>query len=957
MRRPLLASSFILKSGGESSATHDGMETGGGFGRFQSRWSKVLGLQRLEKPVELKTVAPSRRDVLYEIVATAETLRSIPIVHGSWVELRTERLGTKCLAKILSVDETDEDLQHTTSSTEGTDSKEISEKTRLVDGVVYVAPSLCFRLGINRVHASDKPLYLPSCVRIQRWTPPSPASTSRLSSSKLSKRLSLGSGSDQLIPCARSVQLARVASPNSSGYKSYSHTLQLFFTKTRVLSEGQVFGVPLCTSAYTSKESWLSTSKSSRSAATSDNHTGTLLEDELEEFPMQSPVEASSERVALIFFKVTNVDPPLRYFQVDPKSTTMVQEGVAQSRVPFDVEYYLHRSIAPPRVPAPLVQHHKKLTSLLLPFLHPKSRRSAKRSSKTHSQSNLTCRVLITGSRRSLKQVLVCSVARHLGVHLVDCNMFSILTPSERQTTRNLVSCLREAVKCKPAVVHLRRINAIAEHAQANQQQEGQLLASLVRDLAKNLKEGEANDQGRRYPVLLVASCESAKQLPVKLQSVFTHQINITPPDTSTRDAMFRSSLTRSCGSSNAKTIASSMAAKTAGISAGEIYHIVGMAEMIRSRDHFQSNRTENHPAQESNPHSNHNDAKSLNGSSSSQSEQDENDMIPHLHSALTEFQDRTSAGAGLAKVPNVRWSDIGGLEHVKREILDTIQLPMQHPELFAQGLKQRSGILLYGPPGTGKTLIAKAVATECSLNFISVKGPELLNMYIGESEKNVRDVFERARNAKPCVLFFDEMDSVAPKRGQGSDSGGVMDRVVSQLLTELDGVNDSADVFVIGATNRPDLVDTALTRPGRLDRLVYLGVSSTREAQLKIVQALTRKFLLAKDVDLTEVIEKCSFNFTGADFYAMCSDAMLHALKRKIAEVDQVVKNRKKDGEDEKVSARSVLDSMDSEQLHVRVCMEDFEVARKRLTPSLSKEELDHYRQLQRQYELNKKR
>jgi peroxin-6 len=170
---------------------------------------------------------------------------------------------------------------------------------------------------------------------------------------------------------------------------------------------------------------------------------------------------------------------------------------------------------------------------------------------------------------------------------------------------------------------------------------------------------------------------------------------------------------------------------------------------------------------------------------------------------------------------------------------LDTIQLPLEHPELFTDGLKKRSGdnasrltsqatlmlrffpsgILLYGPPGTGKTLLAKAVATSCSLNFFSVKGPEILNMYIGESEANIRRVFQRARDAKPCVIFFDELDSVAPKRGNHGDSGGVMDRIVSQLLAELDGMTSgesSSDVFVIGATNRPDLLDPALLRPGR---------------------------------------------------------------------------------------------------------------------------------------------
>jgi peroxin-6 len=203
----------------------------------------------------------------------------------------------------------------------------------------------------------------------------------------------------------------------------------------------------------------------------------------------------------------------------------------------------------------------------------------------------------------------------------------------------------------------------------------------------------------------------------------------------------------------------------------------------------------------------------------------------------------------GAPKIPNVTWDDVGGLSNVKEAVTETIQLPLERPELFARGMKKRSGILFYGPPGTGKTLLAKAIATEYSLNFLSVKGPELLNMYIGESEANVRRVFQRARDARPCVVFFDELDSVAPKRGNQGDSGGVMDRIVSQLLAELDGMSRGDDVasgvFVIGATNRPDLLDPALLRPGRFDKLLYLGVSDTREKQVTILQALTRKCVL----------------------------------------------------------------------------------------------------------------
>jgi peroxin-6 len=281
------------------------------------------------------------------------------------------------------------------------------------------------------------------------------------------------------------------------------------------------------------------------------------------------------------------------------------------------------------------------------------------------------------------------------------------------------------------------------------------------------------------------------------------------------------------------------------------------------------------------------------------------------MDKALGDARASYSDSIGAPKIPNVKWEDVGGLADIKKEILETVQLPLERPELFADGLKKRSGeralstvkteliwlsgILLYGPPGTGKTLLAKAVATTCSLNFFSVKGPELLNMYIGESEANVRRVFQRARDASPCIIFMDELDSVAPKRGNQGDSGGVMDRIVSQLLAELDGMSSGpagsdSTVFVMGATNRPDLLDPALLRPGRFDRMLYLSVAQTHTAQYGILKALTRKFNLDPELDLEEIAQSCPFNYTGADFYALCSDAMLRAMTRKAEAVDSVI-------------------------------------------------------------------
>jgi peroxin-6 len=310
--------------------------------------------------------------------------------------------------------------------------------------------------------------------------------------------------------------------------------------------------------------------------------------------------------------------------------------------------------------------------------------------------------------------------------------------------------------------------------------------------------------------------------------------------------------------------------------------------------------------------------------------------------------------------------------------------------------LSQTKGILLYGPPGTGKTLVAKAVATSFSLNFFSVKGPELLNMYIGESEANVRRVFQRAKDAKPCVIFFDELDSIAPKRGNHGDSGGVMDRIVSQLLAELDGTSGgsgSADVFVIGATNRPDLLDPALLRPGRwvpkvyhkykvfsfsffrFDRMLYLGVSQTHDAQLNILEALTRKFRLDPSLNLRHVAEQCSFNYTGADFYALCSDALLNAMTRKAEELERklceiivaglynleiywllLIALLNSDpgpyNHPHPLTPQYFLAEMATEDdISVLVSQSDFDVALRNLVPSVSQAEMDHYSKIQSRF------
>ncbi|MHA1581973.1 MAG: AAA family ATPase, partial [Candidatus Baldrarchaeia archaeon] len=234
-----------------------------------------------------------------------------------------------------------------------------------------------------------------------------------------------------------------------------------------------------------------------------------------------------------------------------------------------------------------------------------------------------------------------------------------------------------------------------------------------------------------------------------------------------------------------------------------------------------------------------------------------------------------------LVEVPNVHWDDVGGLEEVKRELKEAVEWPLKHPEVFKRmGVDPPKGILLYGPPGTGKTLLAKAIATESEANFISVKGPELMSKWVGESEKAVREIFRKARMVSPAIIFFDEIDSLAPRRGFTNETQ-VTERVVSQLLTELDGLEPLREIVVIAATSRPDMLDLALLRPGRFDRLIYVPPPD-KKARLEILKIHTRKMPIADDVDLLKLAEATN-GFVGADLAALCREAAMLALREDI--------------------------------------------------------------------------
>ncbi|XP_065906022.1 transitional endoplasmic reticulum ATPase-like [Dysidea avara] len=289
-----------------------------------------------------------------------------------------------------------------------------------------------------------------------------------------------------------------------------------------------------------------------------------------------------------------------------------------------------------------------------------------------------------------------------------------------------------------------------------------------------------------------------------------------------------------------------------------------------------------------------------------------------------------------VVEVPTVTWDDIGGLEEVKRELQELVQYPVEHPEKFLQfGMTPSKGVLFYGPPGCGKTLLAKAIANECQSNFISIKGPELLTMWFGESEANVRDVFDKARQAAPCVLFFDELDSIAKSRGgNAGDGGGAADRVINQVLTEMDGMTNKKNVFIIGATNRPDIIDPAILRPGRLDQLMYIPLPD-EASRNSILKATLRKSPVSPAIDLP-YIGRVTKGFSGADLTEICQRACKLAIRESIEA--EIRKERER-----QANPDAVMDDMEDEAVP-EIRKDHFEEAMKFARRSVSDNDIRKY-------------
>jgi peroxin-6 len=758
-------------------------------------------------------------------------------------------------------------------------------------------------------------------------------------------------------PIAREVTLLRIATPLST-----ERTLQTaFFTglkrhfssKLRVVRTGDLLGVPVDETLGRT----LYQPSSAKDDMAADDGLAIIESDEGQ----------ASSKTGVVWFKVGHVTPA-RYegldsqddeelwggaATIDASSTQMVQAGVEKSRVPATVdnswEYYLRlreisKSSSDPfmtQLPEPRPQHITALRRRLRELI------AAATSPQAIHLNLQPLSILLVSTQRNIGKATIASRAcADIGLHSFVIDAYDMLSEagsggSDVKSEALLKARAERAMSCGAEYCAL-----LIRHAEA-----------LTADrMISALEEVLASAR------VMIATTTEVDKIPDGIRALFTHELEMTAPDEWEREGILRSIIDDQGAALAPDVDLSGVAVKTAALVAGDLVDVVDRALVARRT------RLEDLASQAATAEAavTIRDVQVAGGPPGRCLTKTDFDLA--VDAARKNFAD----AIGAPKIPNVGWDDVGGLTNVKDAVMETIQLPLERPELFAKGMKKRSGILFYGPPGTGKTLLAKAIATEFSLNFFSVKGPELLNMYIGESEANVRRVFQRARDARPCVVFFDELDSVAPKRGNQGDSGGVMDRIVSQLLAELDGMSDGDDgsggVFVIGATNRPDLLDAALLRPGRFDKMLYLGVSDTHEKQTTIMEALTRKyvhqqvsiyfilmiyrFTMSPTLSLQRIAEKLPFTYTGADFYALCSDAMLKAVTRQASAVDEKIAVLNKSRDYPITTAYFFDHYATKEDVAVLVTEEDFMAAQRELIPSVSAKELEHYKRVREQFE-----
>merc|ERR1712084_110882 len=463
--------------------------------------------------------------------------------------------------------------------------------------------------------------------------------------------------------------------------------------------------------------------------------------------------------------------------------------------------------------------------------------------------------VLLYGPPGSGKTLIARAVANETGAFFFLINGPEIMSKMAGESEENLRKAFSEAEANQPSIIFIDEIDSIAPNREKSQGEVEKRVVAQLLTLMDGLKQ--------RASVVVIGATNRPNAIDPALRRFgrFDREIDIGVPDENGRLEVFRIH-TRNM-KLDEDVDPEAIARETHGFVGADIAALCTEAAMQCIREKMDLIDIEDEQI----------DAEILDSMAVNQD---------HFRHAL-QVSNPSSLRETVVEVPNISWDDIGGLEDVKRDLKELVQYPVEHPEKFEKfGMSPSKGVLFYGPPGCGKTLMAKAVANECQANFISVKGPELLTMWFGESEANVRDVFEKARQAAPCVLFFDELDSIAQSRGGSpGDGGGAADRVMNQLLTEMDGVGAKKNVFIIGATNRPDIIDTALMRPGRLDQLIYIPMPDY-DSRLSILRATLRKSPVSKEVDLAYLASQTD-KFTGADLTEICQSACKLAIREEI--------------------------------------------------------------------------
>ncbi|XP_046829878.1 peroxisome assembly factor 2 isoform X1 [Vespa crabro] len=603
-----------------------------------------------------------------------------------------------------------------------------------------------------------------------------------------------------------------------------------------------------------------------------------------------------------MYFKITsqklNGNPISKGCFIVQEETALIQENNINSYLPCKKSYLLPEKLILrltykdsdnnyylKTYPSVLVESSNSLKDCIVPFM------------KSDIQLHIKPVFLLIGSPGSAIHEIVKITSETMGLHLLNIDFGEVQALTSAQTEAKLRILMHNANKSAPCILCLNNIQIFGKTFEG--QKDERIISAFAREI------NDLYSKTLNYPVIIIATSDGS-EIPGELHRIFTETINLESLDRQKRMDIIKWQL--ACQRINYDA---------------DLLNIAELCSDFQYKDLIALTlHTIKIYCKRTKQYSEHSITLT------------KDDFVE----AYKYIQSINMDSKGMPRIPEVYWNDIGGLENLKHEITRRIRLPMLSSFNFGQ-----SGLLLYGPPGTGKTLLAKAVATEYQLHFLSVKGPEVLNMYVGQSEQNVRQVFERARSAAPCIIFFDELDSLAPNRGRSGDSGGVMDRVVSQLLAEMDGLDRATNIFIIGATNRPDLIDPALLRPGRFDKLLYVGIHSTFFSKLNVLEALTHKFkFLNHGRELIQLIIDLPINLTGADLYSICSNAWLNAARRVLNTINNMQDNLTKE---------NYLTHIPEQFSHVTVELLDFKEAINNWSPSVSEEEMRRYEKMQKEF------